>query len=188
MQKLTGISSGQNNKSCRIIHNGSSKIGFTFFLFFCNFLRNLQETAKSLHYWSYPFAVRPLKSFPPLQCSPRGGRPARAARFRRSPVAGPVGDGPGRVYGSLWLSLGARLVGRCRRWAAHRQPGGTGRRGWPSRRGGPRAVAYVGRRATVELEECAGDLGVALGVAGRGGRVPGSVASAACARGGRPAP
>jgi hypothetical protein len=34
----------------------------------------------------------------------------------------------------------------------------------------------------------AGDHGVALGVAGRGGRVPGSVASAACARGGGPTP
>jgi hypothetical protein len=33
MQKLTGISSGKNNKSCRIIHHESNKIGFAFFRF-----------------------------------------------------------------------------------------------------------------------------------------------------------
>jgi hypothetical protein len=31
MQKLTGISSGKNNKSCRIIHKGSNKIEFAIF-------------------------------------------------------------------------------------------------------------------------------------------------------------
>jgi hypothetical protein len=31
MQKLSGISSGQNNKSCRIIHCEPKKIGFEFF-------------------------------------------------------------------------------------------------------------------------------------------------------------
>jgi hypothetical protein len=30
MQKLTGISSGQNNKSCSIINLEANKIGFTF--------------------------------------------------------------------------------------------------------------------------------------------------------------
>jgi hypothetical protein len=34
MQKLSGIGSGKNNKSCRIIHNGSNKIGFAVFRFF----------------------------------------------------------------------------------------------------------------------------------------------------------
>jgi hypothetical protein len=48
MQKLTGISSGQNNESCGIFHHESNKIGFTFFWFFCDFLRNLQETATAL--------------------------------------------------------------------------------------------------------------------------------------------
>jgi hypothetical protein len=67
------------------------------------------------------------------------------AEIRRSPAAGPVGEGWGRISGSLGIGLGARLVGRRRRWAAHRQPGGTGRRGWPSRRGEPRAVAGAGR-------------------------------------------
>jgi hypothetical protein len=31
MQKLTGISSGQNNKSFGIFHHESKKIGFAFF-------------------------------------------------------------------------------------------------------------------------------------------------------------
>jgi hypothetical protein len=50
MQNLTGTSSGNNNKSCRIIHNGSNKIGFAFLWFFYNFIRvfkvsaNLEET------------------------------------------------------------------------------------------------------------------------------------------------
>jgi hypothetical protein len=61
MQKLTGISSGQNNKSCRIIHNGSNKIGFTFF---CDFLRNLQESANSLLLFQLFFCSRdPRKIF-----------------------------------------------------------------------------------------------------------------------------
>jgi hypothetical protein len=46
------------------------------------------------------------------------------AEIRRSPVAGPVGEGWGRIYGSLGIGLGARLVGRRCLWAAHRQPGG----------------------------------------------------------------
>jgi hypothetical protein len=53
MQKLKGISSGQNNKSCGIIHNEANKIGFTFFRFFCDFLSNLQESGKLQHYWSF---------------------------------------------------------------------------------------------------------------------------------------
>jgi hypothetical protein len=55
MQKLTGISSGKNNKSCRIFHIESNKIGFEFFRFFYNFLRNLQETAKPLLLIELPF-------------------------------------------------------------------------------------------------------------------------------------
>jgi hypothetical protein len=55
MQKLSGISSGKNNKSCRIIHHEPNKIGFAFFLFLYNFLRNLQETAKALLLFELPF-------------------------------------------------------------------------------------------------------------------------------------
>jgi hypothetical protein len=46
MQKLSGNSSGNNNKSFRIFHNESNKIGFAFFTFFYDFLLNLQVSAK----------------------------------------------------------------------------------------------------------------------------------------------
>jgi hypothetical protein len=55
MQKLSGTSSGKNKESCRIFHNESNKIGFAFFLFFYDFLRNLQETAKALLLFKLPF-------------------------------------------------------------------------------------------------------------------------------------
>jgi hypothetical protein len=76
MQKLTGISSGQNNKSCRIFHNGSNKIGFAFFCFFCDFLRNLQETGKWQTLLELPFCKKdPGKIFGFAMSSPgRGGR------------------------------------------------------------------------------------------------------------------
>jgi hypothetical protein len=61
MQKLTGISSGKKNKSCRIFHHESNKIGFAFFWFLYDFLRNLQETAKSQVLFKNHFAVRPFK-------------------------------------------------------------------------------------------------------------------------------
>jgi hypothetical protein len=98
MQKLSGISSGKNNKSCKIFHNESNKIGFAVFWFFYDFLRNLQETAKSLYYLSYPFAVRPLKSFSPLKCSPRG----RGRRgFGQIPAGAGGGAGRGRARGGV---------------------------------------------------------------------------------------
>jgi hypothetical protein len=60
MQKLSGISSGQNNKSCRIIHHESNKIGFAFFQIFYDFIRNLQETAKWLLLLELTFCTKTL--------------------------------------------------------------------------------------------------------------------------------
>jgi hypothetical protein len=95
MQKLTGISSGQNNKSCRIIHHESNKIGPAFLGFFCDFLRNLQESGKLQHYWRYTFARKPLERFGPLQCGPC---PWPAAREDQNPVA-PVREMAGKGCG-----------------------------------------------------------------------------------------
>jgi hypothetical protein len=61
MQKLTGIISGKNNKSCEIFHHESNKIRFEFFWFFYDFLLNLQESAKTLYYFSYTFAAGALE-------------------------------------------------------------------------------------------------------------------------------
>jgi hypothetical protein len=99
MLKLKGISSGQNNKSCSIIHNESKKIGLAFFWFFCDVLRNLQESANLFTYWSYLFAIKTLERFWGLQCGPRSGRPARAAQFRRGRCGSWPGKGRGRVLG-----------------------------------------------------------------------------------------
>jgi hypothetical protein len=85
MQKLAGISSGQNNKSCSIIHHESNNIFFAFFCFFCDFIRNLQESGKLQHYWRCTFARRPLKRIGPLQCGPwpwRAAAPAQNTALR----------------------------------------------------------------------------------------------------------
>jgi hypothetical protein len=70
MQKLSGTSSGKNNKSCRIFHIESNKIGFSFFWFFYVFLRILQDSAKQQQYWRFTFATRPLTGFPDSQICP----------------------------------------------------------------------------------------------------------------------
>jgi hypothetical protein len=129
MQKLKGISSGQNKKSSRIVHNISNKICFSFFRFFCDFLHNLQETGKWQHYWSYPFARRTLESFAVLQCSP--WRPGRGGPAKFRPTAGrgrpSTGGGGSRVARARFLgSVGARSS----REGGH--AGGPGR--WPRRR------------------------------------------------------
>jgi hypothetical protein len=95
MQKLSGISSDKNNKSCRIIHHESNKIGFTFFWCFCDFLCNLQESAKLQHYWRYTFARKPLERFGPLQCGPWPWPAAREGQIPTTPVRGLAGKGCG---------------------------------------------------------------------------------------------
>jgi hypothetical protein len=133
IQTLTGISSGKNNKSCGIFHNEPKKIGFAFFRFFYNFLHNLQETAKSLYYWSYPFAVRPLKRFFPLQCSPWAAGQRRSGQIPANRQLGLAGHGLGRGLGDRFLGL----VG------AGRSParGGAGGQAWLP----PRPVCRRGR-------------------------------------------
>jgi hypothetical protein len=98
------------------------------------------------------------------------GRARERSRGPTGPVCGSLGARDGRLRGVRRRSVAPAA-------AAGNAGEGGGLRRW-----------LGGQRAVAELEEGAGDLGVALGVAGRGGRVPGSVASAACARGGRPAP
>jgi hypothetical protein len=92
MQKLLGISSGQTNKSCRIIHNGSNKTSFTFFWFFCDFLRNLQESANSLLLFQLRFCREALRNKSGFAMSSlgagSGGPAAIPAEDRRSPAGG----------------------------------------------------------------------------------------------------
>jgi hypothetical protein len=49
------------------------------------------------HYWSYPFARKTLESLLCLQCSPRGGWPARVGKIRRALRGSWSGKGKGVV-------------------------------------------------------------------------------------------
>jgi hypothetical protein len=61
MPKILGNSSGKNNKSCRIFHKESSKIGFAFFWFFYDFLWIFKVSAKAIYYLRLRFTGRPLE-------------------------------------------------------------------------------------------------------------------------------
>jgi hypothetical protein len=61
MLKIFGIKPCKNNKSCGISLPDPNKISLVFFLFFYNFLRILQLSAKALILFKNHFAVRPLK-------------------------------------------------------------------------------------------------------------------------------
>jgi hypothetical protein len=106
MQKLKGISSGKNNKSCRTTHFESNKIGLEFFLLFCDFLRNLQESGNSKHYWSYPFARRTLERTWGLQCGPWGRLAGAGCRNSASSPALAAGERLGRGLGTTRVRFG----------------------------------------------------------------------------------
>jgi hypothetical protein len=153
MQKLTGISWGQNNKSCRIFHHECNKFCLAFFWFFYSFIRNLQETARTLllfqiHFTAGTlerkgilpkcpwFAFRPSERVGPLQSDPPGWPAAVRPEIPARAGAGPVGDGGERVYGSLAVGLGTRLgLGAAGRAGTLVAQGG-GRRGCLFWRGG----------------------------------------------------
>jgi hypothetical protein len=125
MQKLTGISSGQNNKSCSIIHNGSNKIGFTFFGISCDFLRNLQESGNHFYYWSSPFAAGTLERNLSLQCGPWRPGSGGPAKFRPTAGQARAGEGP-------WVPRG-RFRGLIGPGKGSARDGAGGQAPWPPR-------------------------------------------------------
>jgi hypothetical protein len=97
MQKLTGISSGQNNKSCSIIHLESNKICFAFFDFSMIFYAIYKNQPKGFTIWVDLLQQGPWKESESRNVVP-GGRaaavrpnsgqpPAEAGRAR-------AGEGP----------------------------------------------------------------------------------------------
>jgi hypothetical protein len=95
MQKLSGTSSGKNNKGCGVFHHESKTNGFAFFCFFYDFSRNLQATAKALLLFELPFRSEALGNIFCFAMWPLG-RPAGAvgansSEARRS-LAGEVRD------------------------------------------------------------------------------------------------
>jgi hypothetical protein len=134
MLKILRIQPCENNKSCIIFHRKSNKIGFAFFWFFYDFLRNLQESAKCTSLFKIRFAAGTLESFKLLHMcpcfaerpsgrfftsqsgpwAPAGGGPAK---FRRIAGRARAGEGPwvprGRFQG---LDGAVRRLARGRRW------------------------------------------------------------------------
>jgi hypothetical protein len=115
MQKLTEISWGKNNKSCRIFHHESNKIGFTFFWFFYDFLRNLQETAKPLLLFELPFRSEALGKNFCFAMWPLGRAAGAAGAIPGELLAGLAGEGRGKgdrvARGWFGPELGAELDG-----------------------------------------------------------------------------
>jgi hypothetical protein len=158
MQKLSGISSHENNKSCRIFHHESKKISFEFFQFFYNFICNLQETGKSLYYWSYPFAGRPSKIKVALQCSP-WGRLAGAVEQNPARLAGVLaGEGQGKGLGATGTRFGRSAGAVVAAASGHAGGQGGGRRGCRSPARSGLGERETGRLAYVDAREGGGVL------------------------------
>jgi hypothetical protein len=93
IQKLTGISSGKNNKSCRIFHHKSNKIGFTFFWFSVIFYAIYKNQQTHFTILVALLQVGPQKD--PGFCNVAPGRGQR--RSGGNSGRGSPGSGRGRV-------------------------------------------------------------------------------------------
>jgi hypothetical protein len=156
MQKLTGISSGKNNKSCRIIHPESNKIGFAFFWFFMIFYAIYKKQQNHYTIGVTLSQLGPWKVF--LLCNVVPGAAGRRGRLdsgdrRRRDRSGTGREGSMGRYGLVWAlgwwgeAAGGRRTGS-RRWRPPRpvlrrgraSPGlGRDATGWREERGGTRA-------------------------------------------------
>jgi hypothetical protein len=184
MQKLSGTSSGKNNKSCGVFYHESKKTRFAFFWFFYDFLRNLQESATYTllfenHFarrslgrigilpkcpW---FALRPSERICPLQLGPRAPAGGGPPKFRRNGSQ----DRPARAEEGPEGSLGLIPAGV----RSGRGAGGVARR----RRPALAAVPLCAGEVAVGTRNWAAR-GVPLGL---GTQVLGSSATGSCARG-----
>jgi hypothetical protein len=122
MQNLSGISSGQNNKSCRIFHRESKKLVLHFSDFSVIFYAIYKK--QEIH-----FAVRPSERNVALQCSP-WGRPAGAGGS--IPVSAGGETRRGRRGGGLGVSM-VRFGGSDGESSRRRSGHAGGRRRWPPR-------------------------------------------------------
>jgi hypothetical protein len=123
MQKLSGTSSGKNNKSCKIFHNESKKISYAIFWTFYEFLHILQAPAKGVYHWKGALGADLDRSW--------GRRGARRRGSAVPPRAGRGSDCSGEVGGAL-ATGGSR-------WATVGAKGGGGSLGWGCSRSEPEA-------------------------------------------------
>jgi hypothetical protein len=105
MQKLSGISSGQNNKSCRIFHHEPKKLVLHFSDFSTIFYAIYKNLPNHKYYLSYPFAVRPSERSLVSQCGPWARAAAVRRQFRPGITGVRPGDGRGVAYGPLGVDL-----------------------------------------------------------------------------------
>jgi hypothetical protein len=99
MQKLSGTSSGKNNKSCGIFYHKSNEIKFSFLWFFYDFLHNLQKSAKALILFQLQLCSRALEKKYPFAMWSLGARPAR---LRPNSGEGRRRGWPGTCAGWCW--------------------------------------------------------------------------------------
>jgi hypothetical protein len=125
MQKLTGISSGKNNKSCRIFHHKPNKLVLHFSDFYTIFYTIYKNQPNHKYYLSYPLQKDPRKDS--LLCNVAPGAAGRRGLLDSGELAaglgrGRAGEGPTvtrvRFGGSDggWSGSGERHTGGQGRW------------------------------------------------------------------------
>jgi hypothetical protein len=75
MLKMLRNRLGEYNKSCSTFHQESNKIWFGFSQFFCDFLGNLQDPAKSVTLFKKQLTSRPLELLIPHKGAPGSQKP-----------------------------------------------------------------------------------------------------------------
>jgi hypothetical protein len=151
MPKILGNNSGKNNKSCRIFHNESNKIGIAFLWFLYDFLRIFKVSEKALYYLRFGFTGRPLELLSLLQIGPNSRKRPWKEWGRRNVVPGHGGRRGSPELGGSGGALGRGRGGEGRgthrgSTCAHgrgRDALGGGLRRWP-------AVPVAGASAPVE--------------------------------------
>jgi hypothetical protein len=97
-QKVTGISSGKNNKGCRIFHNESNKIGLAFFSdFSVIFYAIYKKQEINLTIGVHLLQRGPWKDFCVCNVAPRGGGRCGSGEIPASTPPDLAGEGWGRV-------------------------------------------------------------------------------------------
>jgi hypothetical protein len=137
MQKLSGISSGQNNKSCRTFHHEPNKISFAFFLIFLCFSTQFTRIRKTATLLEIPFCRKTLGKILSLAMSPLGVAGRRGeAKYRQAAGRGRPGAGEGGskgCYEPIWVGFGSSCG---RRRDVQRRPAAVSTAtGVPARRG-----------------------------------------------------
>jgi hypothetical protein len=105
MQKLSGTSSGKNNKSCRIFHLQSNKIGFAFFQFYYDFIWILQDSTKQQYYLRITFAAGSWKVLDSYKYAPGSRKTPWKLLIPCNVVLRAAAGAGGEIPASSWPDL-----------------------------------------------------------------------------------